>query len=355
MTKIGRNAPCPCGSGKKYKHCCLGKKDSPNSIGKSIMAESKQQLQEELNRHEDFESLEEVQAVVDKFYETKNNASQPEFLGFSPSQMYRILHRPLEEISDIVHFDTEFDSDLLLSIPVVKNSFIFLQTMADMRRVKATSKGNLSLAFVKTVFNAIRFDSPMKRQLITSEESTEIFYLRHFLVLCGWVKKQKGYFSLTKKGEKIVDKGFNGDAYFHLFQRFTRKYNWGFADGYPEAWIIQGSYIFSLYLVHQLATDLTDSQELADKFVDAYPMALEDFVEKDSYGTPEDELSRCFSIRFLERFCLYFGLIEIKREKIDNSWREKLYIKKSNFYDKFVHWKEKDKIYPVTVLPGVLH
>jgi hypothetical protein len=23
--KIGRNAPCPCGSGKKYKHCCLGK------------------------------------------------------------------------------------------------------------------------------------------------------------------------------------------------------------------------------------------------------------------------------------------------------------------------------------------
>ena len=25
MTKIGRNAPCPCGSGKKYKKCCLEK------------------------------------------------------------------------------------------------------------------------------------------------------------------------------------------------------------------------------------------------------------------------------------------------------------------------------------------
>jgi preprotein translocase subunit SecA len=21
-TKVGRNDPCPCGSGKKYKHCC---------------------------------------------------------------------------------------------------------------------------------------------------------------------------------------------------------------------------------------------------------------------------------------------------------------------------------------------
>ena len=25
MTRIGRNEPCPCGSGKKYKKCCYGK------------------------------------------------------------------------------------------------------------------------------------------------------------------------------------------------------------------------------------------------------------------------------------------------------------------------------------------
>ena len=25
--KVGRNDPCPCGSGKKYKHCCLDKED----------------------------------------------------------------------------------------------------------------------------------------------------------------------------------------------------------------------------------------------------------------------------------------------------------------------------------------
>lgn len=25
MLKLGRNSPCPCGSGKKFKHCCLGK------------------------------------------------------------------------------------------------------------------------------------------------------------------------------------------------------------------------------------------------------------------------------------------------------------------------------------------
>jgi hypothetical protein len=30
--KIGRNEPCPCGSGKKYKRCCLGK---PESLSKA--------------------------------------------------------------------------------------------------------------------------------------------------------------------------------------------------------------------------------------------------------------------------------------------------------------------------------
>jgi hypothetical protein len=28
MAKLGRNSSCPCGSGKKYKHCCLGKHEA---------------------------------------------------------------------------------------------------------------------------------------------------------------------------------------------------------------------------------------------------------------------------------------------------------------------------------------
>ena len=28
ILKVGRNDPCPCGSGKKYKKCCMLKKDS---------------------------------------------------------------------------------------------------------------------------------------------------------------------------------------------------------------------------------------------------------------------------------------------------------------------------------------
>lgn len=32
MSKIGRNTPCPCGSGKKYKKCCLYRKEGKSRI-----------------------------------------------------------------------------------------------------------------------------------------------------------------------------------------------------------------------------------------------------------------------------------------------------------------------------------
>jgi len=38
---IERNDPCPCGSGKKFKHCCLGKENSTaSSHGAAGMSES---------------------------------------------------------------------------------------------------------------------------------------------------------------------------------------------------------------------------------------------------------------------------------------------------------------------------
>lgn len=36
MTNIGRNAPCPCGSGLKYKKCCLDKEDKHKNLSRQI-------------------------------------------------------------------------------------------------------------------------------------------------------------------------------------------------------------------------------------------------------------------------------------------------------------------------------
>ena len=46
--KIGRNDPCPCGSGKKYKQCCLNK---PKSVIDTVTIESRQEKEKWLRRY----------------------------------------------------------------------------------------------------------------------------------------------------------------------------------------------------------------------------------------------------------------------------------------------------------------
>ncbi len=39
MATPGRNDPCPCGSGKKYKHCCLSKDEAAARTERAVAAE----------------------------------------------------------------------------------------------------------------------------------------------------------------------------------------------------------------------------------------------------------------------------------------------------------------------------
>jgi SEC-C motif len=43
MTKTGRNDPCPCGSGKKYKHCCLKKDEAAEHEARAAISQANQE------------------------------------------------------------------------------------------------------------------------------------------------------------------------------------------------------------------------------------------------------------------------------------------------------------------------
>ena len=64
ITAVGRNDPCPCGSGKKFKKCCLGKEESVASDRGTTIASM--ELRQAMEGRQ-FDSLEEVQAFVEQF------------------------------------------------------------------------------------------------------------------------------------------------------------------------------------------------------------------------------------------------------------------------------------------------
>ena len=49
--KISRNAPCPCGSGKKYKKCCLGKENVSDDLLWRRLSEAHDRLSKNLMDH----------------------------------------------------------------------------------------------------------------------------------------------------------------------------------------------------------------------------------------------------------------------------------------------------------------
>ena len=63
--KTGRNDPCPCGSGKKYKKCCANKSAS------SILQDMKEDIHNLIGGRS-FGSIEEVQDVLDQYQQQKN-------------------------------------------------------------------------------------------------------------------------------------------------------------------------------------------------------------------------------------------------------------------------------------------
>jgi hypothetical protein len=88
--KIGPNDPCPCGSGRKYKHCCLGRETPAADAEMGALNEA---LGEAL-ADGDFSSLEELLAEVDRFMAGHNAAPVADFHGLSRDQLYRCLYFP---------------------------------------------------------------------------------------------------------------------------------------------------------------------------------------------------------------------------------------------------------------------
>jgi tetratricopeptide (TPR) repeat protein len=73
--KIGRNNPCPCGSGKKYKRCCLGKKgvtiSKTTSKSEEPFVSRLALMRFEQRLHDNPRQLEKINKEIEKYYDDK--------------------------------------------------------------------------------------------------------------------------------------------------------------------------------------------------------------------------------------------------------------------------------------------
>jgi hypothetical protein len=95
--------------------------------------------------------------------------------------------------------------------------------------------------------------------------------------------------------------------------------------------------LFSCYLLYQKTKTYIQVNELTVSFIQAFPAVLNK-VERIPFMEPEEEVRSAFYLRFFERFCEYFGLVTIQREK-GKSLDFKYAIQITSLFEKMFDWK----------------
>jgi hypothetical protein len=313
----------------------------PDSSEAEEVDEKKFQVFDEMRsamKGQAFESIEKAQAFADAWLRKKNAEPKSEFLGLSPEQMRRLLCRAFEETSDIVTFNRNLSSEKVLEIPIVKEAVYFLRRLGELQPLKATAKGNLPRAFSREIHNRFPEDPDFPWPIVSEQDDMKLLSLRHILEMCGWVRKRNQKFYLTKKGKILSEKDVGPDDFHHLFQTYAQKFNWASRDLYPELEIIQQAFLFSCYILHIKAKTCANANELSTYFIQAFPAVI-NAEERDLSSEESLQLAQhSFYVRFIERFCEYFGLVTIeKKEK--RSLQLDYLIRTTPFFDEMFQWK----------------
>ena len=330
--KTGRNAPCPCGSGKKYKHCCYGTPGDRESRGSAAVIADKVA---EAAAERPFESLEEINAFTAQLANERNQWAMAEFCGLSPEQMTHVLYKPFDS-PQTIQFSTDIEPH-----PDIRIMYLFrgLVEAIGENGLKPTAKGNLPLKLCKALAQELPEDdddrSLLRYRSIRSEvEFEELHCTRLTAELAGLVRKYRGKFVLTRKCRDMLEKQDNGRLYFELFKAYTTKFNWAYRDGYPEAEIMQNSFLYTLFLLTSFGDTERLQQFYEGKFITAFPMALDVFPET-SYSSTDEQVRCVYFLRALDRFASFFGLAELTLESKE-LYRSKYVVRQTALLDRFL-------------------
>lgn len=297
--KINRNQPCPCGSGKKYKHCCI------NGAAKvSDELETAMQGQE-------FNSLEQLQAFTNAFMQQRNTRPNADFHDLSSEQMHMLLHFSFDR-PDLFQFSQNLTP--APDVPIMA----LIHTLAeaiDEKGLKATAKGNLPANLVRHAYEVYKpynsADDFLYYRLVNKEDDFEALHAaRVLLEVSGLLRKTKGRFYLTKKYQTLVNKKGTGGVYMELLQTYCTKFNWAYRDRMSDMPFIRQSFLFTLFLLAKYGDKVKPASFYTEHFLRAFPMVVFE-AEEDQYSSAEDQVKHCYEWRCLNRFVQFFGLGEI--------------------------------------------
>ncbi|WP_432455375.1 YecA family protein [Agarivorans sp. QJM3NY_29] len=302
--KPGRNEPCPCGSGKKYKRCCM------NSLSKqhaSMLDDIEQVVAMNPNL-----SLEELNIVAEQKMKAANERPHPDFCGLSPTQMSNWLYAPFSELEGVlIH-----TPDDLKACPVMRYLTLILdEAMQNDGSFKATTKGNLPTKVVKQAsellpeFAVAQFERDISiSEFAGSNEDkfNALHYTRVLAEIAGIIYRRSGRYHVKKAAQKqYLTHGIQA-FFIPMLEAASSQYNWGYLDGWEHDIDLRTFWLFMLWRIQSH----NSLEQLVKEVMTAFP-DLQQAFSTDDYFSPERNLNMLIENRFIERFLQFWGFIII--------------------------------------------
>jgi len=276
MAKLGRNDPCHCGSGKKYKRCCLeeDRRAAASSSPADPFDEIRNRLEEQLEG-KDSSSMEDLQGALAAVMDEMDQGALDDFHGLSPQQMHGLINAP-------------FTSTRLVRVPATLDHepqaivVALFRALVDGigRGIKATARGNLPQKVVMAAAEVWRElypdDVDWRSSIRREDQFLELHVVRLVAELAGLLETRGGKFSWTPWCEDLLADGGMRSIYPVLLQTFASRFNWGYLDGYDELPGIQHTFMFTLYLLTRYGDTWRDTGFYEDAFLTAFPHVVDE-------------------------------------------------------------------------------
>lgn len=358
MSKLGRNTPCPCGSGKKYKKCCAEKLNVPPSTPAPDMLERNSALMEaaassnmgtdflkmfrEAVGEHAFESQQELNQAINEFKEKINTKPLPDFLGLNSQQMHRISSQPIDALNDMLELRFPEGNQLYVGTPIMQIAISIMLHIREANGLKITQQSNLPLHVVEEMYEHMPDLYDKLTPTIQSEENLpELFIVRNLLEVADLTKTKDSYLHLSQFGTKLLDDVMNKKTaallYQELFLQYTNRFNWRLYSRFDDSLgFIQHTALFDLFILHKKANQLASEQILANTYAKAFPSFCEKLTRMKivpPHMSAQELVANAFSVLFIHKYCWMFGLLD---QQVSNNTEQ--YVT-TDLFRKIFHWK----------------
>ena len=270
-----------------------------------------------------FESIDDAQVFAEHKIQQHNDTAQAELGGFSPSQLYTLLHAPIEE-QELIQWQPNISNTYLERSPIL-SIFISVKAYLKDNHAKATARGNLPAALVKYVladFKKLLSEQEIETgysRINKEDDFRELSCARFIFEQAGLLRKNKGRFVLTLKAQKMPEE----EVFKLLFITYVEKYSWASEDLYPEADFFQAATWYSLVTLNRLHGKPVDKDKFAEDFVRIFPMIINEF-QGDHYRSAAVQAMSAYTVRMVDRFWQLFGLVSLEGEMFTKGYKQSM-------------------------------